>query len=101
MSTRSVTPVGSVVTWGNPPPLSRRGRAHRMDHAAIATELRGRPGEWGLLPTATTGMAGQIQRGDISVYRPAGSFEAVRRDGPDGIKVWARYVGEEVSSCSA
>jgi hypothetical protein len=92
--------VSAIIRWEAPPPGSQRGRGHRVDHDTIAVELRSRPGEWGLLPASATGMAGQIRRGDIRAYRPAGTFEAVRRDDATGIKVWARYVGEE-SSCAA
>lgn len=91
--------MSALVTWEAPPPSARRRPDTRTDHDGIAAELRSRPGEWALLPAAATGMAGQIRRGDIRAYRPAGTFEAVRRDSADGIRVWARYVGDEVSPC--
>lgn len=88
--------MGTVLAWEEPPVTVRR-RGHRLpvDHERIAAALRGRPGRWARLPMATTGLAGQIKRGDLRAYRPAGAFEAVRRGDGDEIRVWVRFVGQE------
>jgi len=62
-----------------------------MDEAA---QLRDRPGEWALLmtkdtPSKASDLAGNIRRGIMKAFQPAGAFEATIR----GRDVWVRYVG--------
>jgi hypothetical protein len=83
------------IAWVEPPPKQRRRSPRHVDHDLIANQLRERPGVWALIPAAGTGLAGQIGRGDIRAYRPARSFEAVRRDDHGAIRVYARYLGQE------
>jgi hypothetical protein len=86
--------VTAAVTWADPPSMRRRRQPSRVNHEEIASQLRARPGEWALIPAAGTGLAGQIQRGDLRAYRPSRSFEAVRRDEGGEIRVYARFVGQ-------
>lgn len=89
--------MGTVLAWEEPPAATHR-RGHRLavDHEAVAAALRNRPGRWARLPAATTGTAGQIKSGALRAYRPAGAFEAVRRDDGGEIRVWVRFVGQEL-----
>lgn len=76
----------------------RQGRGPGK-HAAIAEQLRTRPGEWAVIATyahsGTCGsMAQGIKRGLIRAYAPEGAFEAVSRTVDGEHRVYARYVGE-------
>jgi hypothetical protein len=91
----------TVVQWEDPPPAGhRRGRRKQVNHGEIAETLRARPGEWAVIPVATTGLAGQIARGDLRAYRPARSFQAVRRDADGEIRIYVRFVGQAESVSS-
>ena len=86
-----------TLKWEEPPPsLGSTG----LDHQGIANALRGRPKEWAVIAELGPGkgpkaseIASNIKYGRISMYRPAGSFEAKGLKG----KVYARYVGEGAS----
>jgi hypothetical protein len=71
------------------------GGAFRVTWAAEAAELRAHPGEWRMLVkrdtrTGAYTCASQINRGVLTSFRPAGDFEAHRRDR----EVWVRYLGD-------
>jgi hypothetical protein len=84
------------LVWAPPPVRARQQRREvPIDHDLIAAELRSNPGEWALIPAASTGLAGHIRRGDVRAYRPPRTFEAVRRDVDGEICIYARYVGQE------
>lgn len=94
----------TVLRWEEPPPTRLRRDRIERDHDAIALALRERPGEWAAIATGSvqTGLVTQIRTGFVAAYRPAGSFEAVRRTVDGRPTVYARYLGEpEVSSCVA
>lgn len=60
-----------------------------VPHALIAAALKEQPGRWAMLPDFSIGNSAVIRGGTVGVYRPAGSFESIIRDGA----VYARYVG--------
>lgn len=94
--------MSAVIRWEAPP--AERVRPRRIaEWDAVADDLRARPSEWALIATGAqhTGTAGQINAGRIVCFAPAGSFEAQRQLVDDEIRVYARYVGEEVSSSCA
>lgn len=68
-----------------PPPDTRGGREHDIDHQEIAAVLRQHPGRWAMLLRIASA---SVIRG--VAYRPEDSFEAVTRHGV----VYARYVGD-------
>lgn len=87
----------TVLRWEEPPPDLREGRRPRdVDHQTIAEELRRRPGRWAAIAAGSvqTGLVTQIRTGIVAAYRPAGSFEAVRRTVDGRATVYARYLGE-------
>jgi hypothetical protein len=91
---------GSDIVWEDPPGTAT-GRPG-VRHAAIAAELRARPGEWAKVATAASSqMARDIKKARYLAYVPAGSFEAVSRNNRtvNGRKspvaeIYARYVGD-------
>lgn len=76
------------------PPEATRGGGPRKSRE-IAEALRARPGEWALVAEGVgPSIAHNIKHGSVSVYQPAGSFEAVSRKGKNGRSdIYARYVG--------
>jgi hypothetical protein len=75
-------------------PLPDGPAARKKAWHAEANELRENIDLWARVAQKTSegsagAMANAIQRGTLSAFRPAGSFEAVTR----GKDVWARYVG--------
>lgn len=86
----------SAVEFGELPDRSGRPYTVRTGKwAAIAAELRARPGEWAKVSTSTSNgtayqIASQLRLGKYRPFQPAGQFEAVKR----GFDVWARFVGE-------
>lgn len=90
------------LVWEDPPPDSRGRRpgwADEDDHDAFAAALRARPMRWARLPltSAGTGTAACIVMARLVAYRPARSFEAVRRTVDGRSYVYARYVGQVAS----
>jgi hypothetical protein len=80
------------VEWGDPPGDKR----FSTDSARIAAQLKERPEVWAKVRTAdkestAASYAATIRLGRTPAFQPAGTFEAVRREGG----VWARYVGEQ------
>jgi hypothetical protein len=82
------------------PPASNYGR-QRIDHRAVAAELRKHPGEWAKIAVGAQRMAHEIKAGIMVAYRPAGSFEAVSRNArpTEGRKtlvadIYVRYIGD-------
>jgi len=90
-----------VIRWEAPPPrnVSAGGRGKAgIDWGPIAAELRSRPGEWALAVTFEAGnlaaqIARLIRRADMTVFGPAGSFEATARKVDGEGRVYVRYVG--------
>jgi hypothetical protein len=65
-------------------------------YAAEVAEMRAQPGRWVLL--AQTGSRGaassrqqRLQRGCLTVFRPAEAFQSVTR----GCRIYARYLGDQ------
>lgn len=84
----------SGLTWEDPPPIARGGvPAVLTDWAAVAAELRTKPGEWGWVPAASVRAASQaahlITTGQNKAMKRAGPMEATARLG----RVYVRYVG--------
>jgi hypothetical protein len=86
--------MAGVLRWEDPPSRTRRQPANE-DWYLIAAQLRGKPGEWGVVTeTATTAVPVQIRQGSMLAFRPAGSFES-KGFRVNGIyTVYARYIGE-------
>lgn len=84
-----------VIRWEAPPPVRLGRQPSALDHEAIAAELRATPGEWGLIAVGAvhSGITSAIETGRISPYRPAGSFQATRRQVGDEQRVYCRFVG--------
>lgn len=74
---------------GLPPPVPSSYFSYQ--HEVIAAKLRERPGVWALLPNLPVNYAGAINKGQITAYRPGGSYEAVNRNN----QLYIRYVGQE------
>lgn len=78
--------------WEDPGPDDRRTK-----WSVIAAQLKAAPGQWALvyesLPgqTPANGITSRLRSGRAEGFSPAGSFEAVTRD---GVKTYARYIGE-------
>jgi hypothetical protein len=87
----------SIIRWETPPPFTTAHRTtDRTPWAAIAVELRARPGEWAVVHEgkADVSMQRRIRLGTSPWFRPAGAFEATQRRGGDGVvATYARYVG--------
>jgi hypothetical protein len=87
-----------VLRWQTPPEAKKRGGGSRRNlFAEAAEELRGMPGQWGVVFEGTnnraSGMASNINSGVYPCCRPPGSFEAVARMDAGVRTVFARYVG--------
>ena len=86
------------VTWEDPPEPGGRNPYGR--HAAIAAELKARPGEWAkVVVEGNLSDSAAIRNGLYKAYQPARSFEAVARntrkvDGHTRCDIYARYIGE-------
>ncbi len=79
----------SFLVWEEPPAAhTSRGL---VPHELIAATLRRNPARWARILDAgtSTGLATWINKGGKAAYRPAGSFEAVYRQGA----IYARFVG--------
>jgi hypothetical protein len=87
----------SELVWEEPP--ARTSRTATRDHAAIAAQLKSRPGQWAVIEAGErnnmNNVAMRIKRGDLPAYRPAGAFEAVTRTKDGEVRVYARYTGGE------
>jgi len=90
--------MSGAIRWEDPPPYQPRARkGDGEDHRAFAHELKGRPGDWAVLPwpvAQAVVTAAQIRSGSLAAYRPGGDFEAVSRTANGMTRVYARYVGE-------
>lgn len=78
-------------------PLPESGSS-RGKNAAIAAQLRARPGEWAhVLTVASKATAGstahQIRTARLKPYAPVGAFEARSRKVDGEYRVYARFVG--------
>lgn len=87
----------SDLKWQDPPP-NAAGRPSLTDWRAVAAALRERPGEWALVVEGVSiSTATNIKKARLVAFAPAGSFEAVARNGSNKTKradIYARYVGE-------
>lgn len=76
----------------------RVGGARQVSWVEEAAWMRAHPGEWKLLTTRAKRAgaytcASQINHGFLYSFRPAGDFEAERRD----TEVWVRFLGDGVA----
>jgi len=76
------------VRWVDEPP-PRRSPVNTRKHTLIAEVLRSRPGRWALVPEVGINLASAVNGGGMATYRPAGTFEAVVRQG----QMYMRYIG--------
>lgn len=87
-----------VLRWEEPPPAKRGAVTSSSRFDALAEELRAQPGRWAVIYDGTTksfsGMAHHIRQGAIRCFAPAGDFDATYRASADGVRVYARYVGD-------
>lgn len=82
------------------PPAQRRitwGRHHE-----VASKLRAKPGEWAVVgvynaSNTAASIARQVNRGAMTAYQPAGSFEAMSHTVDGEPRVYVRFVGEASS----
>jgi hypothetical protein len=80
--------------------VSRPVKRRHVRHAAVAAELRAKPGVWAPVAeyparTSADGTAHRIRTGyEAPMYRPAGAFEARVELTELGARVEARYVGD-------
>lgn len=83
-----------VESWEEPPPV-RQGRRAPNDERPwhqLAETLRERSGEWALLSAGLPIHTAQnIAGARLAPFRPAGSFDAVSRDG----RIYVRHVGSD------
>lgn len=96
MTTKKTPAQPSVEFVDAPPSQSRGGR----DWVSVAEALRAKPEQWAKVATGVSpNTAALIKKGKITAFRPAGSFEAVSRNGvvaSSGARIadtYARYVG--------
>jgi hypothetical protein len=88
-----------MVTFEPLPEIPNNRRAAAMArNAADAAALRERPDEWAHVTTkpshaSAVSFAHQIRNGITAAYRPAGSYEAMKRTVESEHRVYARYVG--------
>jgi hypothetical protein len=82
---------------GITPAAPRRNTRHRE----VAEALRANPGEWAPVGVYSGAQSAHtISRlirggsGPVIAYQPAGSFQARTERGNDGVRVYARYVGD-------
>jgi hypothetical protein len=97
---KPVTEPAAVLRWEEPPPAKHNGAGFggpASRFAALADELRSRPGEWAVVcesAKAAAGLATHIRMGQMRCFTPAGDFDAVTRR-VDGLTLtYARYVGD-------
>lgn len=80
------------IEWADPPP-AQGGSLTRREQREFAEQLRGRPGDWAVLPTngsssvAVRALASRINRKRQSAFGEG--FEAISRDGA----VYVRFIG--------
>lgn len=73
----------------------------KVDHRAVAAELKARPGEWAIVRTgfpskfAAATAASRIKAGHPVAYRPPGSFDALSRTVDSELRLYARYTGKD------
>ena len=93
---RGHPPMTEPLEWKEPPAEGRREASRRWGH--VADELRLHPGEWARVATGQKNhsLAANIKRGILTVFRPAGHYEATGRRTEQGIEIYARYVGEDI-----
>jgi hypothetical protein len=93
----------TVIRWETPPPNRSRNGGRPVDsyssrYGGIAAELRGRPGDWGVVDEYAEGhnrgLATKIRLGAMLCFTPAGDFEAVTRRANGVVSVYARYLGD-------
>lgn len=87
-----------TITFEPLPKNNWKGRGPRGKHAAIAAQLRERPGDWAHILTlpatnSANSMAYAIRNGNLGAYTPAGAYEAKSRTIDGERRVYARYVG--------
>jgi hypothetical protein len=67
-------------------------------YAAIAEELRSRPGEWGVVYEGSRRLAAalstHIRTGGVTAFAPGGAFDACARVRGDRRTVYARFLGD-------
>lgn len=92
----------AVIRWEDPPPRDPRGGSRfapppQSKYAALAAELRARPGRWALIFAGTknkaTSLATIIRLGQVPPF--VRGFEAVKRAVDGRSCVYARYIGDE------
>ncbi|QCX81113.1 hypothetical protein C9F11_37650 [Streptomyces sp. YIM 121038] len=82
--------------------MSRLVRRPRVDHAAVAARARSKPHTWLVVGEYRSGQSAEgivrdihtagSRLGQVSEYRPAGAFQAVKRLTEYGCEVLVRYV---------
>lgn len=79
------TPIAGTIDVPTPAPIPTHWQR-------VADLLRQTPGQWRRIntPAAATVATTNITRGVLAPFRPAGAFEAVRRDGD----LFAIYLGD-------
>ena len=87
----------SDILWQEPP--GRSGGTRRHDWAAIAEELKTKPGAWACIATCQTpsiaaNTARNVRGGVYVAIREAGLFDAVARKVDGEYRVYARFTGE-------
>jgi hypothetical protein len=94
----------SVIRWEEPPPHGNNKPKRPSKYQPIADALRARPGKWAVVledtPTGSCGTFAFKVRTGYGPFAPERSFEA-KTVGPAAgrsAKVYARYVGDEVSA---
>lgn len=83
-----------IESWSEPPQVrqSRRTQLDERPWGELVEVLRERSGEWALLSAGLPIYTAQnITGARLAPFRPAGSFEAVSRDG----RIYVRHVGTE------
>ena len=86
----------SEIKWQEPPARITTGRGNSLNKktAEFVAQLRENPGRWAVYPGGQSpSMVAVISHARTAAFRPAGAFEAVRRQGV----VYVRYVGGDVA----
>lgn len=90
----------AVIRWERPPdPVKKARRGAGRPWAAVAYQLRQRPGQWALIDedanSRAPGVAHRINNAAVSWFAPAGSFLAVQRTVGGSVCIYAVYLGED------
>lgn len=92
-----------IIRWENPPPSLRDGAGRKRSDrfSDVAAELRAHPGRWAVIEEAAerkqSALANHIRQGAILAFAPAGDFDAVSRRVGGSNRVYACFLGDEVS----